>query len=68
MKEFQTTFINKSIYLLHYSKGIFIKKSEGVIKCIYEDNYNIDQYCDSNSGSSGVPLLNFFSFYSNRNS
>ena len=50
------------MYLLHYPKGICIKKSEGIIKCIKEDNYNIEHLCDSSSGSSGGPLLNFINF------
>ena len=48
----------KSIYLLHYPKGIEICKSEEVIRNISEDNYTIEHYCDSNNGSSGGPLIN----------
>ena len=55
-------FKNKSIYLLHYPKGNIIKKSEGIIKSIKEDNYNILHSCDSSSGSSGGPLINFINF------
>ena len=55
-------FKNKSVYLLHYPKGNNIKKSEGIIKIIKEDNYNMDHLCDSSSGSSGGPLLNFSNY------
>ena len=55
-------FLNIPIYLLHYPKGIEIKKGDGTIKRIYEDNYTIEHFCDSETGSSGGPLINLKSF------
>ena len=55
---FKQIFKKKSIYLLHYPKGIEICKSEEVIQNIREDNYTIEHYCDSTKGSSGGPLIN----------
>jgi hypothetical protein len=56
--DFKEIFKNKSIYLLHYPKGVEICKSEEVIKNIAEDNYTIVHCCDSTNGSSGGPLIN----------
>ena len=55
---FKQIFKKKSIYLLHYPKGIEICKSEEIIRNIREDNYTIEHYCDSTKGSSGGPLIN----------
>ena len=51
-----------SIYLLHYPKGIEAKMSDGVIQNIEENNYTIHHLCDSDSGSSGGPLISLDSF------
>jgi len=56
--DFKERFRNKSIYLLHYPKGVEICKSEEVIKNIAKDNYTIIHCCDSINGSSGGPLIN----------
>ena len=37
-------FRNKSIYFLHYPNGKEMKYAQGVIKCIYEDNYTKNIY------------------------
>lgn len=49
---------DKSIYLIHYPGGEKLKKSEGVIISIDEDKYTIHHNSDTNSGSSGSPILN----------
>ena len=48
----------RSIYLLHYPKGEEMKFSKNIIQSIDEDSNNIRHLCDSNSGSSGGPLIN----------
>ena len=50
-------FINKSIYLLHYPKGGDANISQGVIKTISIDGYNIHHLCSTDVGSSGTPIL-----------
>ena len=57
-----TIFINKQIYLSHYPKGKQMEYSMGLIKNIDEDNYTIRYLCDSNSGSSGGPIINSANF------
>ena len=49
-------FKNKNIYLLHYPKGKEMDFSLGLIKSI--NDYTIKHTCDSNSGSSGGPIIN----------
>ena len=51
-------YIKQTIYLLHYPKGKEMTFSEGIIKKIYDNKYTIEHLCDSDSGSSGGPLLN----------
>ena len=51
-----------SIYLLHYPNGIEAKISDGTIQNIEEDNFTIHHLCDSDSGSSGGPLISLDSF------
>ena len=51
-------FIENSIYLLHYPKGLKSNFSFGTIKVITEDNDLIYHNCGSESGSSGGPLIN----------
>ena len=55
---FKEIFKKKSIYLLHYPKGIEVSKSEEIIVNIREDNFTIEHFCDSTEGSSGGPLIN----------
>ena len=55
-------FKNEQIYLLHYPKGIEMTYSPGLIKNIYEDDYNIEHLCSSEEGSSGGPLINSTKF------
>ena len=55
-------FKNKQIFLLHYPKGEGMVCSNGIIKNINEDNYTIQHLCNSNSGSSGGPLINAKNF------
>ena len=52
------TFRNQPIYLLHYSKGIEIMQSQGTIKRININNYDLEHLCNSEKGSSGGPLIN----------
>ena len=47
------------IYLLHYPNGDNIKKSEGLIKRITENNYTLEHLCKCDCCSSGGPLINF---------
>lgn len=55
-------FKKMSIYLLHYPNGIEAKLSDGTIQNIEEDNFTIHHLCDSDSGSSGGPLISLDSF------
>ena len=50
------------IYLLHYPKGNKMEYSVGLIKNINEDNYTIRHSCDTNSASSGCPIINSINF------
>ena len=62
-KELKEIFSGKSIYLLHYPKGIEATISRGKIKDIKEENnYIIEHYCNSDFGSSGGPLISLDSF------
>ena len=51
-------FKNSQIYLLHYPKGTEISISASVLKGIREDNIIIEHFCDTNTGSSGSPIIN----------
>jgi len=53
-------FENKTIYLIHYPKGDKVKYSLGTIKNI--ENNTIRHLCSTETGSSGGPLINLFSF------
>ena len=53
---------NMQIYLLHYPKGEQMEYSIGIIKNICADKYNIHHLCNSNSGSSGGPIINSMNF------
>ena len=59
---FYKNYKEKPIYLLHYPKGEEVSKSEGTIKSISVDNYNLEHYCDSSSGSSGGPIFNSYNY------
>ena len=48
----------KSIYLIGYPKGGNAKYSDGLVKGIDENNYDIRHLCRSNPGSSGCPIIN----------
>ena len=50
------------VYLLHYPEGIEVMKASGIIQNISENNYNMRHLCDSDFGSSGVPLINLKNF------
>lgn len=50
-------FRKQPIYLLHYPKGIEIEKSDGTIRNIDENYYQIEHLCSSSPGSSGGPLI-----------
>ena len=56
------SFVKKPVYLLHYPKGEQIKKGEGLIKDIYEDEYSLEHICDSSEGSSGGPIINALNY------
>ena len=51
-------FRNMEIFLLHYPKGKKMEYSLGLIKSVYENNYTLRHSCDSNTGSSGAPIIN----------
>ena len=51
-------FKNISVYIIHYEKGKKTKFSNGLIKCIEEDDYTIRHICPTEHGSSGSPILN----------
>ena len=56
-------FSKKPVYLLHYPKGVQIKKAEGLIKNINEeDEYSLEHFCDSSEGSSGGPIINALNY------
>ena len=47
------------VFLLQYPDGEKIKKSEGLILRLRENNYTIEHLCKCDSCSSGGPLINF---------
>ena len=47
------------IYSLHYPKGDVIKKSEGLIIRLLNNNYYINHLCKWDRLSSGGPLINY---------
>ena len=49
--------IEKSVYLLHYPKGVKVNISAGKIKGLIKEKYAILHSCNSNPGSSGGPLI-----------
>ena len=55
-------FRNMEIFLLHYPKGKKMEYSLGLIKSVYENNYTLRHSCDSNTGSSGAPIINTINF------
>lgn len=55
-------FIENSICLFHYPKGLKSHLSFGIIKSITEDKEEIQHNCGSESGSSGGPLINLINF------
>jgi V8-like Glu-specific endopeptidase len=55
------SYVGKSIYILQYPDYFEKDKvavSYGILKQIYEDNYNFNHYCSTEYGSSGSPILN----------
>jgi len=52
----------KSVYLVHYPKGKKMEYSPGAIRYISLDNYNIQHYCPSETGSSGCPIINLLNY------
>ena len=59
-ENFNKTFKNSQIFLLHYPKGAKMKISPGIIKNIIEDEEKKTIYhlCDTTGGSSGGPIIN----------
>ena len=52
-------FKNFYIYIIHYPKGIKLAISAGKTKGIEIENFNIEHLCNTESGSSGSPLINY---------
>lgn len=52
----------KTVYLIHYPEGKNVKYSLGIIKNIAEDGFNVIQLCNSQTGSSGGPLISLINF------
>ena len=52
------TYKQKSVYLIYYPYGKKASYSNGVIKRINEDNYNIEHLCSTKPGASGCPIIN----------
>ena len=52
-------FKNFYIYIIHYPKGIKLAISAGKTKGIEMENFNIEHLCNTESGSSGSPLINY---------
>ena len=61
-ENFNKTFKNMQIYILHYPKGNKLEYSIGLIQGINEDNYTIRHLCDNSSGSSGGAIINTINF------
>lgn len=53
----QKNYKKESVYILHYPHGNISEYSSGKIIAIREDNYNIYHTCQSQSGSSGSPII-----------
>ena len=54
------TYKQKSVYLIYYPYGKKASYSNGVIKSINEDNYNIEHLCPTKPGASGCPIINLY--------
>ena len=52
------SYLQNTVYLLHYPKGSNAELSVGKIKNIAGDTYKINHYCETQEGSSGSPIIN----------
>ena len=52
------TYKQKSVYLIYYPYENKASYSNGIIKNISEDNYNIKHLCSTKPGASGCPIIN----------
>lgn len=55
---FPEIYNKKSVYILNYPHGNISEFSSGIIKSFSVDNYSIRHTCQSQSGSSGSPIIN----------
>jgi hypothetical protein len=60
--DFKQKYENCDVYMIHYEKGEVVKHSLGVIKYINDDNYTINHTCNTETGSSGGPIINLNNF------
>ena len=55
--DFYNGYNNKHIYIFHYHEGKLANFSDNIIIDIHND-YNIYNFCSTDGGSSGEPILN----------
>ena len=53
---------NKTIYIIHYPKGLNSSYSNNIVKNIDLSNVKIIHLCESEDGSSGAPIINLQNF------
>ena len=56
------SYLQTSVYLLHYPNGNNVEYSTGKIKNISLDKYEIEHYCETLEGSSGSPIFKLTNF------
>ena len=57
-KDLNDTYRQKSVYLIYFPYGKKATYSNGVIKRISEDKFNIEHLCSTEPGASGCPIIN----------
>ena len=57
-KDLNGTYRQKSVYLIYFPYGKKAIYSNGVIKRISEDKFNIEHLCSTKPGASGCPIIN----------
>ena len=60
--DFKQIYENCDVFMIHYEKGEVVKHSLGEIKYINDDNYTINHTCNTETGSSGGPIIHLFNF------
>ena len=62
IKDVNKIYKDKNVYIIHYPGGDTVKCDQGIIQAIEENNYTILHKCNTDSGSSGCPILNLTNY------